>query len=409
MPKTVRYAIAGFFLLNTANFLLRPIRDGIGIQLGASLLPYLFLCTLVLMLALAIQFGRRTALRSWLARFYGLFCIWLGVFLFAEIRSLNGPALNACFFVSISVFNLFSISLLWSELVSRFEAEDAGQLFGKIATGLAVGAIVGSTVSSLLVNHIGREGMIGLAIPAILISFWIQRHLILQKDVDQQIEKQNYAGGRLAAFKELFRIVRQSPLLRASAIQIFLYGMINTFFYFEQLELVIASSLQPLEQVRLLANIALIIHVASFLLQWFGFQHLVRRFSKKQLLVVIPMTVGIFLFFQFLSPVFWILVMGMTLHKVGSYALVRPLREVLHTQLKPRAKYGAKNLVDTVFSRSGDVAGSWIYDLVFVGLSHPISAALISIPISGWWVWNSWYLAKISEPKLKDHEASIPK
>lgn len=49
MPKTGRYAILSFLLLNSANFLLRPIRDGIGIQLGASTLPYLFLCPLVAM------------------------------------------------------------------------------------------------------------------------------------------------------------------------------------------------------------------------------------------------------------------------------------------------------------------------------------------------------------------------
>ncbi len=400
MPRTVRYAILSFLLLNTANFLLRPIRDGIGIQLGDATLPYLFLCTLVVMVVLALQFGRssaRSVLRHWLARFYGCFCLWLSVYLIFILNGGVSSILNACFFVSISVFNLFSISLLWSNLVSQFKTEDAGQLFGKIATGLAGGAILGSIVGSLLVRPIGQEGLIILAIPAILLSLLIQCNLLLQAPGTVSESTPDPEKLQWKALPALFKVIRHSALLKASSIQIFLYAIVNTFFYFEQLELVQSSSFHPLEQVRILANIALIIHVASFLLQWFGFQRLIQRYSKQQLLVTIPVVVSILLIAQLWHPAFWLLILGMTSHKIGSYALIRPLREVLHTQLRPQAKFGAKNLVDTVFSRSGDVAGSWTYEIFFGSLSHPLLIGLATLPLSIAWLWNSWYLAKITE------------
>lgn len=402
MPKTVRYAILSFFLLNTANFLLRPIRDSIGIRLGESLLPYLFMGTLVLMVLISVWFGRalnQVARRRWHKLFYGIFCAWLLVYFLGKLSFEASLLMNGLFFVSISVFNLFSISLLWSILVSEFKQENAGKLFGKIATGLAMGAIAGSVFGSLLVSRIGQNGLVLLAIPLILLSLFFQQTRLNRKRPTEVSDLEEKWLRKKPSWWNILLNIKRSPVLRASSAQIFLYAMINTFFYFEQLALVASSSMQPVEQVRLLANIALIIHVLSFLLQWFGFQYLVRRFSHRQLFVIIPVLVSLLLVWQFLQPAFWLLILGMTCHKIGSYALVRPLREVLHTRLADSAKFGAKNLVDTVFARSGDVAGSWTYEWLFNSLVHPFWVGILGLPVGVAWIWNSWYLARITENK----------
>lgn len=385
-------ATVAFLLLNAGNFLLRPLRDGLGVQLGPELLPYLFAGTLLLLpivgLLLRDQNGTRQRKKA-LLRFYSLFCIWLLVYLFLGNASYN----TILFFISIGVFNLTSISLLWSLVITHFRQEEAGAFFGRIAGGLSLGAIAGSLGSSLLIGLLGNEGIILLAMLLLLLSlkwqFRLTEHQLATSVTTQRPSIRNWPG--------LLR--HYSPLLRTSGGQVFWYAVINTFFYFEQLYLVEQEVSNAQDQVRMLANIALLTHLIAFLLQHFGFERLTKRFSVRQLLLFIPIFVSALLCLQLNFPSFWLLIAGISVHKTGSYAIIRPLRESLQIHLSERAKFGPKNLVDTFFARGGDLAGCWLYALGSGPLYHPLLAGIILLPISFSWIWNSHKLATFTDNK----------
>ena len=53
------------------------------------------------------------------------------------------------------------------------------------------------------------------------------------------------------------------------------------------------------------------------------------------------------------------LVMFHVLLRAGSFAIVQPAREVLFTVVARQEKYKAKNFIDTVVHRSGDMLSGW--------------------------------------------------
>ena len=160
-PNEIRALLLGFlfnFLILAGYYILRPIRDEIGASSGVENLPWMYTFTLIGMLIANTLFAAivaRMSRRQFLPIAYRFAIANLFIF-FLLLRTV--PAnwqwlLARSFFVWVSVFNLFATTLFWAFMTDLFTAEQGKRLFGFIAVGGSLGAILGPLVPTFLVDR----------------------------------------------------------------------------------------------------------------------------------------------------------------------------------------------------------------------------------------------------------------
>ncbi|MCI0433641.1 MAG: MFS transporter, partial [Gemmatimonadetes bacterium] len=165
-PAETAGLIAAFaynFLLFTAYYILRPLRDSMGVTGGVHALDDLFWFTFLGMLLAVPLFGwisgryRRAVFLPWT---YVFFIIKLIVFwaVFNALADDTWPA--RVFFVWVSVFNLFVVSVFWSFMADLYSTEAARRLFGVIAAGGSLGAVTGPGLTAWLAPTIGIPNLL---------------------------------------------------------------------------------------------------------------------------------------------------------------------------------------------------------------------------------------------------------
>src|SRR6185436_19335175 len=71
-----------------------------------------------------------------------------------------GDISGRVFYVWYSVFNLFATMLFWALMADRFTLEQSKRLFGVIAVGGTIGAIVGPWLASMLARPLGAPALL---------------------------------------------------------------------------------------------------------------------------------------------------------------------------------------------------------------------------------------------------------
>src|SRR5512139_2257663 len=160
---SVGWSFLYFFLLLASYYILRPLRDEMGIAGGVDKLPWVFTGTFVAMLAAVPLFGFITARmprRQFLPLVYGFFILNLLLFygLFQIVAWHETVA--RMFFVWVSVFNLFVVSVFWSLMVDLFTSQQGKRLFGLIAAGGTAGAIAGPLLTVGLAAPLGPVNLL---------------------------------------------------------------------------------------------------------------------------------------------------------------------------------------------------------------------------------------------------------
>ena len=164
--SALAWAFTYFFLLLCSYYLLRPVRDALAVEAGTEKLQWLFTATFAAMLALVPIFGwlcARLPRARLLPVVYAFFALDLLLF------SVKLDA--ALFFIWLSVFNLFVVSVFWSFMSDLFSAAQAARLYGSIAAGGSCGAIAGPLIAASAVTPLGMRGL--LLLSATLLSFSI--------------------------------------------------------------------------------------------------------------------------------------------------------------------------------------------------------------------------------------------
>src|SRR3989304_1182180 len=120
------WSFAYFFCLLAAYYVLRPLRDEMGIAGGVRNLPWLFTATFVVMLAAVPVFGAvvaRLPRRPFIPLVYHFFVANIAVLWVLLTLRLGVQDVARVFFVWISVFNLFAVSVFWSFMADYFSSE----------------------------------------------------------------------------------------------------------------------------------------------------------------------------------------------------------------------------------------------------------------------------------------------
>src|SRR5499425_2712880 len=157
------WSFAYFFALLAGYYVLRPLRDQMGIAGGVRNLPWLFTATFLALLLAQPVYGALVA-RLPRARFipivYHFFVANLAIFWILLTLDIEPVIVARVFFVWLSVFNLFAIAVFWSFMADLFSAEQGKRLFGFIGAGGTAGALLGPIITIWLSVPLGPVNLL---------------------------------------------------------------------------------------------------------------------------------------------------------------------------------------------------------------------------------------------------------
>ncbi|MBE0598288.1 MAG: MFS transporter, partial [Desulfuromonadales bacterium] len=176
--------------------------------------------------------------------------------------------------------------------------------------------------------------------------------------------------------------------------------------YFQQAHIVRASFSDPAQRTMVFAAMDFATNALTLGIQVFLTSRLVKALGLAWALALIPLLLGGGFLLLGAAPLLGVLVAVQVARRAGNYAIMRPAREMLFVVVEPEEKYKAKNVIDTVIYRSGDVLSAWAF-AGLQALGFGLSAiAFVAVPISGWWAWISYRLGKAQEKRAKSGEVS---
>src|ERR1700752_1253347 len=163
---TALWSFAYFFTLLAGYYVLRPLRDQMGIAGGTKNLPGLFTATCVSLLVAQPIYGALVARLprvSFIPIVYHFFVANLVLFWLLLIFDVEKVIVARAFFVWVSVFNLFAVAVFWSFMADLFTVEQGKRLFGFIGAGGTAGALLGPVVTIWLSGPLGPVNLLIVA------------------------------------------------------------------------------------------------------------------------------------------------------------------------------------------------------------------------------------------------------
>jgi len=405
-PRETYVVLAAFFLyffVLGSYFALRPVRETFGILIGREAVADLWLWTAVFSIALIPLWG-------WLVgrvnRSILLPCVYGTVAIIALAIALYigaaEPTVTVAkfYYVWVSVFNLMLTSIFWSFLLEMLTTEQTKRLFGFVAAGGTLGALVGPTVTRFSVEHIGNTGVMMLAAGGficaifcqrILLTLWKRGEVAPATSTPAAVKSDKAIGGNPFAG---ISIVLKSPYLLGIASFIVLLSAANTFLYFEQLRLVAETFPDREDQTKVFANIDIVVQALTIFTQFFLTGRIAKAFGVKALLTALPIVIMFAFIGLAMFNVFAVLVVAMVARRWGEYALVRPGREMLFSPLDKETKYKAKNFIDVPVYRAADYVGGQAKTALDAVVSTPAITALVAAGLAGLWAVNGYLLGR---------------
>lgn len=394
--RPMLWSFTYFACLLGSYYVLRPVREEMGIAGGVEQLQWLFTGTFLAMLAAVPLFGAASARlpRARLLPAVYLFFIVNIVGFHALLGAEDRTWIARAFFIWTSVFNLFVVSVFWSFMTDLFTDAQGRRLFPFIAAGGTLGAIAGPGLTALLAPLIGSRHL--LLVSALLLAaalFCIGR--LLSADRGRQRESRQAALG--GGVWEGLRMLVGSRYLLGIGLFIWLYTMLSTFLYFEQAHIVRAAFADPDRRTQLFAVIDLAVNILTVVLQVAIAGRLLERYGVAKALAAIPALLAVGFLALAAAPEVLVLATVQVLRRAGDYAVTRPSREVLFTVLDTRSKYKAKNVVDTVVYRGGDAVSGWMFVALKAAGFGLTGIALIAAPVALLWMLLGFRLGRMQE------------
>lgn len=388
-----------FFLVMASYFILRPIRDQMGVAGGVRNLPWLFTGTLVVMLLVSPMFSAlvsRYPRRRFVSWSYRALMLCLLGFYLALVALPESSALwvGRAFFIWVSVFNLFAVSLFWAVMSDVFRSEASRRLYGAIAAGGTLGALMGGVVTSAMVEVIGAPALLLVSLVMLELALWCMFAITRTRErqsVQERAEGQQVIGGNAL---DGFRSAMRSPYLLGICGYMLLYTIGSTFLYFLQAQVVDATIDGAAAQTRYFASVDIWVNSLTLGLQLFLTGRLMTKVGVGLTLAALPLISIIGFVGLGVMPVLGAVVVFTVARRVTNYALSRPAREALYVPLTRSEKYKAKNLIDTVVYRLGDQVGAWANGLlIWLGLGIS-GIAYTAAPFAALWLLLSLWLGR---------------
>jgi AAA family ATP:ADP antiporter len=400
-----------FFVVLAGYYVIRPIRDNIGATQFENLW-WMFTVVLVAMLianALFSAIVARMSRRRFIPIAYRFFILNLIIFfvLMQFMPPGKQPWVDGCFFVWVSVFNLFATAVFWGFMTDIFTSEQGKRLFGFIAVGGSLGGVLGPIITTSLVHHVSTgvlllicAGMLEIAAQSVRF-FPAGFHRDNSKPTEDATAEKPIGG----KFWDGVTHICKSPYLFGLFLFIVLYTLTSTWAYFQQADLTRTGFVDKAARTAFFAKLDLSVNTLTLLLQIFVTGRLMKFLGVTVTLLFMP-ALSLFGFAAMgFAPVLSVLAAFQIARRASTFAFMRPAREVLFTVLRREDKYKAKSFIDTFGYRCGDQFGSWSYSgMHALGLS--LSAiSYVAIPVvAGWCAVGVWLGRKQRQLAEQPHD-----
>ena len=372
--RAVAWSFAYFFCVLSSYYIIRPVREEMAVGSGANTIPYLFIGTFVTMIFATSIFGwvaSRFPRRQFLPWVYLFFIANMLIFwaVFSQLRGSGSDYvwLGRVFFVWVSVFNLFVVSVFWSFMADIYTREQGRRLFGFITSGGSIGALVGGVVTSALVTRIGFQNLIPIAAAVLLVAvFCISRlkhwvHEEHRDEIDATVESAEPLGGTpLAGLTHLF----SSKYFLGIALMSVVASLLGTALYMFRAELIETAILSPDARTQFFSNMNIAQNALALIAQMFLVKQVVTRFGIGRSLFLFPIASIIgFAILAFDPTLMAVAILDVVRRGLG-FGFAKPSTDMLYSVVTPEEKYKTKNAIETAVYRGGDVVGTWSIKLL---------------------------------------------
>ena len=444
-PGEARATLTAFgfvFVLMAAYYILRPVRDAMASDWSDAEVSWLWTLNFFISAAIVSLYGVAVStvrFRSLVPSVYAFFALSFVAFYLSTQLLTSRILVDKAFYVWISVFSLFHISVFWSFMAELFTREQSLRLFGFIGAGASSGALAGPTLPALFVHQIGTDNLVLVA--AALLALTLPVILFLQslppagsdssrvlgkrssgtdtvggRPVDGKpvagnpvagnpVDGKPLGGNPLAGFMDFVR----SPYMLAIGAFILLYTALSSFIYFELKNLMADYSRE--ERTQIWATMDLIVNTLTILTAVFFTGRIATRFGLGVTLASVPFLIGAGMLTIAAAPSLVVVMTLQVLRRAGNYAITRPGREMLFTAVDRETRFKTKPVIDIVVYRGGDTVNAWAFTGLTQGLGLGLGAvALVGAIIAGVWGLIGLYLGGMfkRESSAQDSQATPP-
>lgn len=369
-----------FFALMCAYYVVRPVRDEMGVVYGAGRLQWLFSATFVASFLAVLVFGwaaSRLSLSRLIAWTYAVLSSSLaGFYLWLRVDGFSTVAAPA-FFVWVGVFNLFAVSVFWSLMADLYTPEQGRRLFGFIAAGGGAGTLVGPVVAVGVSSTIGPTYLLAVAVVLLGAAYWASTRRA-RTGAPNNRDETACGDGAFDGFQRTMR----SPVLLGVGVFVVGSAMLSTMLYFQQLHTAADRFADPEARASFFAAVDFGVNLIAVVVQLGVAWRVTARVGLSGSLAITPCLVAVGLSALLLSPGLPLLVAVVVVQRAGNFSLVRPGKEVLFTTVDRASRFTAKSVLDTVVYRGSDALGSWCAALVYASGSGHWSLSLAGLPIA---------------------------
>ena len=393
--KAVIFSFLFVVVLMSAYYILRPVRDAMASDWTDAEVSWLWTINFFISTAIVALYGLMVSkfrFRLLVPVMYGIFAGSFVIFYFLASISDDRTIIDKAFYVWVSVFSLFHISVFWSFMSELFSKEQSGRLFGIIAVGASVGGLIGPSITAFFSVSLGTDNLMLIASMMLLIPipiiFYLQKLKVTDlnnEELDLTTPNQSIGGSPFAGFKMFF----SNPYLLSIGLFIFLYTGISSFVYFELKNLL--SDLSRSERSVIWAQMDLAVNILAISAGLFATGRIVTRFGMPLTIALVPVMICIGLLVLAISPFLGVVVMLQIIRRAGNYAVTRPAREMLFTLVDQETRFKAKPVIDIVAYRGGDMLMAWL----FTGLTQGLGLGLAAVAAFGAGMAALWSLVGI--------------
>lgn len=375
------------FMLMFAYNMLKPVRDALAPEWSDVELAWLWTINFVFSAIAVSLYGlavSRLKLRNVIPGVYAFFAASFVIFYIGANAMADSAFINKAFYVWLSLFSLFHISVFWSLMSDLFTKEQAPRLFAFIASGASIGTIAGGTTTFFLAGILGTLNLMLLA--ATILVLTVPLIAILRSSASNNsagpVQDSSISGNPFAGFRRLI----SNPYLLGIALFIFLYTFIGSFAYFEIKNLMAGNERDA--NTAIWAGINTSVNLISIVTAMFATSRITTTVGLGKALALIPLCVSIALLAVFANPALAIIVVAWVVLKAGNYSITRPGREMLYTSVSREDRFKTKQVIDIVVYRGGDVFSGWMFAMLTASLGFGMGPiALIGAGVAILWAY----------------------
>ncbi len=399
------------FILMAAYYILRPVRDAMASDWTDSEVSWLWTLNFFIGIAIVAVYGfmvSKVKFKNLVPGIYGLFAASFLCFYFGANLVSDRTLIDKTFYVWVSFFAMFHLSVFWSYMSDLFNKEQAKRLFAIIAAGASAGALVGPAIPAFFADIIGNDALTLVSATMLFCTIHLIFYLSKLKvselknlDVNVDSESLKIGGNPIAGFK----LFVQNPYLLGISAFILLYTMISSFIYFEQKNLLDVYDRETRTQI--LGSIDLLVNILTFGIAFFATGRLVKHLGIGFTLASMPVLVVAGMLILAFAPIISVLLALQVVRRAGNYAITRPAREMLFTEVDKETRFKAKPVIDVVVYRGGDTVTAWFFTGLTEGLGLGFAAVgIVGAAIAAIWAGIGIFLGKLYNGKRIAEAAS---